>query len=374
MSLAGTGLVALGLYLCVLVVLTLLARRASLRTPSEFYLGGRDLAFFVLFFTLYATTYSGNSLLGYPGEAYRRGFSWVMSTGFMMAIMVVFLLLAPRLRRASEEHHLVSPGDYIRLRYGNTALVRLIGAIQALALTQFLLAQLIAMGHVAAGLTGGAIPYAAGVIGLAAVILIYETLGGLRAVAFTDAFQGLLLLFGLIAMLVWLLERSGGMAGVTGWILMNEPSLATVPSGDECRNWASSLLLLGVGSVVYPQTIQRIYAARSKQTLYRSLALMAWMPLVTVFVVTLVGIAALPMLAGLGEIGADEVMPMVIRNWADQGGVHVVLATLVFIGALAAIMSTADSVLLSLGSVISEDVVGSDRYDPRTTRQGKLAA
>ncbi|MDP3939033.1 MAG: hypothetical protein Q8R92_12990, partial [Deltaproteobacteria bacterium] len=66
--------------------------------------------------------------------------------------------------------------------------------------------------------------------------------------------------------------------------------------------------------------------------------------------------------------------PMVIRNWAEQGGINVILATMVFIGALAAIMSTADSVLLSLGSVISEDVVGSDRYDPRTTRQGKLAA
>ena len=101
---------------------------------------------------------------------------------------------------------------------------------------------------------------------------------------------------------------------------------------------------------------------------------MAWMPLATVFVVMLVGIAALPILSGLGEIGADEVMPMVIRNWAGEGGLSVILATMVFIGALAAIMSTADSVLLSLGSVISEDLFGRDRYDPATTRQGKLAA
>jgi Na+/proline symporter len=98
---------------------------------------------------------------------------------------------------------------------------------------------------------------------------------------------------------------------------------------------------------------------------------MAWMPLVTVFVVMLVGISALPLLSGLGEIGADEVMPRVIRLWSFEGGGAILLATLVFMGALAAIMSTADSVLLSLGSVITEDILGGDRYDPRTTRRGK---
>ncbi|MFQ5457687.1 MAG: sodium:solute symporter [Myxococcota bacterium] len=371
MTVEQTGLVALVLYLGVLVVLTLIARRARMKTPSEFYLGGRALPLFVLFFTLYATTYSGNSLIGYPGEAYRRGFAWVMSTGFMMAIMVVFLILAPRLRRASVEHQLVTPGDYLRVRYRSGALVILIGVVQVVALTNYLLAQLIAMGHVAAGLTGDKIPYAYGVVGLALVILAYETLGGLRAVAFTDALQGILLLVGLSVMLLWLAGRSGGMEGVTAWVLANEPARAVVPSAAECRNWASSLLLLGIGSVVYPQTIQRIYAAKTTKTLYQSLALMAWMPLVTVFVVTLVGIAALPILSGLGEIGADEVLPRVIRAWSAHGGIAVILATLVFIGALAAIMSTADSVLLSLGSIISEDVLGGDRHDPATTRRGK---
>ena len=47
----------------------------------------RAAAFFVLLLTLYATAYSGNSLLGYPGEAYRRGFSWIMATGFSAAKM-----------------------------------------------------------------------------------------------------------------------------------------------------------------------------------------------------------------------------------------------------------------------------------------------
>ena len=54
----------------------------------------------MLFLTLYATAYSGNSLLGYPGEAYRRGFSWIMATGFMLSIIVVFHALVPRCARS----------------------------------------------------------------------------------------------------------------------------------------------------------------------------------------------------------------------------------------------------------------------------------
>jgi len=374
-TLEGTGIVALVLYLGALVAITLRARRARMdSTPSDFYLGGRSLPLFVLFFTLYATTYSGNTLLGYPGEAYRRGFSWTMATGFMIAINVTFLALAPVLRQAAERHGLVTPGDWIGLRFGSPALTRVVGAIQGLALTNFLLAQLIAMGHVASGLTGGALPHAAGVIGFALVILAYETLGGMRAVAWTDVAQGILLLVGLAAMLDWLLEESGGVASVTRWVLAHRPALAAVPSADECRNWASSLLLLGVGSVVYPQSIQRIFAAKDRRALYRSFALMAWMPFCTVFVVTLVGIAAVPLLSGLGTIGADEVVPRIIRLWAEEGPRATLLATLVLLGALAAIMSTADSLLLSLGSVVAIDIAGWDRLDPRTTKRGQWIA
>ncbi len=53
---------------------------------------------------------------------------------------------------------------------------------------------------------------------------------------------------------------------------------------------------------------------------------------------------------------------------------HALAAVLVFLGALAAIMSTADSVLLSLGSIVAEDLVGLPRAEARTTRLGKRVA
>jgi Na+/proline symporter len=378
-TLAWLGSLGLALYLLALVVVAEVARRARRdASPADHFLAGRQLGGFVLFLTLYATAYSGNSLLGYPGEAYRRGFTWIMATGFMMAIIVAFHVVVPKLRAAATREGFVTPGDWIRYRFAGEAsernLRRASGVVMSVALANFLLAQLMAMGHVAEQVTGGALPYFVGVIGLAGIVLLYETLGGMRAVAWTDAAQGLLMLGGLATLVAWLVSEAGGLEATTRAIMEVRPEAAWVPDARECANWASTIVLLGLASVVYPQAIQRIYAARSGTALKRAFSLMAFMPLATTLVVTLVGLAAIPRLAGLGAIEADTVMPRLLGAWAEAGPGSALLATLVLLGALAAIMSTADSVLLSLGSLIAEDLLDGSGTDPATTRLGKRIA
>ena len=152
----GAGL-AVGLYLVVLVSVGYATRRRGAQTGlGDFYLAGRNLGGFVLLLTLYATQYSGNTLLGYPGEAFRLGYAWVMSVGFMMAIIVVYLLFAPRLQRLARRHAFVTPGDWITHRFRSPSLTLLANVLLVLAISNYLLAQLMAMGHVTEGLSGGA--------------------------------------------------------------------------------------------------------------------------------------------------------------------------------------------------------------------------
>ena len=242
-SLGGGAGIAVGLYLAVVLALGVAARRQRTGDSlAEFYLAGRQLSGPVLLLTLYATQYSGNTLIGYPGEAYRLGFSWVMSVGFMMAIIVTYLLFAPRLHHLAKRHQFVTPGDWLTYRFHSPSLTLLANVLLIAAIANYLLAQLMAMGHVTAGLSGGAVPYWVGVVLLTLVVLVYETIGGMRAVAWTDALQGVMLAVGLTGLLLAASPTPDNLAAVTTWIAQEAPEKVSVPGWDVCRNWFSTFL------------------------------------------------------------------------------------------------------------------------------------
>jgi len=355
----GLGaLVFLATYLLLMIVLGLIARaRRQDNSMSSFYLAGKNLGALVLFFTLYATQYSGNTLIGYPGEAYRLGFAWVMSIGFMIAIVVTYLLFAPELYRMSRQWNFLTPGDWINHRFGSTNLTFFAGVLFVVAIANYLLAQLLAVGHIVSGLSGGAIPFWMGVVILGFIVLFYETIGGMQAVAWTDCTQGFLLFIGLLGMLVAIVPSGDQLSEATNWIISHQPSKARLPAEETVRTWISTLVLVGFAAAVYPQAIQRIFAARSARSLKHSLILMSFMPLVTISAVVLVGILAIPQLSGLEGIETDQVMPRLLRIWAAESVWLYVMTIFVLTGIVAAIMSTADSVLLSLSSLLVKDVL-----------------
>ena len=350
---------ALGAYIAVLAFFGIRARAArASESLADFYLAGRGLGPVVLGFTLYATQYSGNTLVGYPGEAYRVGFPWVMSVGFMLSIVVVYLVIAPRLRAASVRGGFVTPADWLDHRFGSPALTRVTTVLMAAAILNYLLAQLMAMGHVAAGLSDGAIPYATGVLVLAAAILGYELLGGLRAVAWTDCLQGALLAVGLCGLLSATFLSGEGLGAATAWVLENQPEKGFRPGAEVMATWASTILLISFSGAVYPQAIQRIFAARSTGSLRKALAALSFLPFLTTLPVFLVGILALPRLSGLTGIGADQVLPALLRGWAAESTWMFAMCLVTVVGVVAAIMSTADSVLLTLSSMLAKDFAG----------------
>jgi len=376
LSLGLGAVVVITVYLGAMIGLGFLARsKRSGDSLSEFYLAGRSLGPLVLLLTLYATQYSGNTVVGYPAEASRLGYAWIMSVSFMMAIIVVYLLYAPRLQRIARERDFVTPGDWIDDRFGSKPLSLLTNLILVVSIANYLLAQLMAMGHLVAGISGNLVPYWMGVLVLVLVIIIYETLGGLRAVAWTDVAQGSMLLIGLFGLLYAVAPGPAHWQSLTDWLNTNAPEKTAVPTGAISARWYSSVLLIGFSGAVYPQAVQRIYAAKSVRALKRSLQFMIFMPLITMPVVVLVGLVGLRRFTDLDGVAADQIMPMLLREWARASSWTYVMAVLVVTGILAAIMSTADSVLLSLSSILAKDFLGKTvlrgAHEERLTRSGK---
>jgi Na+/proline symporter len=137
-------------------------------------------------------------------------------------------------------------------------------------------------------------------------------------------------------------------------------------------------LLVGIGGSVYPQAIQRIYAARSERTLQRSLAVMSLLPLLTTLVVFSLGITAIVHYPGLDKSGSDQVLALILKDVMVTGPLGYWTVVLLLAAVLAALMSTADSALLAISSMVSRDIYGGlinpEASEAAQTRLGKVTS
>ena len=367
----GTGaLVVIGLYLLSMIGVGWVARKKrQSNSMADFYLAGRSMGLTVLFLTLYATQYSGNTLFGYTGKTYRIGFAWTCSIVFMFSIIVGYLLFAPRLVVLARKQGFITPGDYISHRFGSPLLTLLSSAVMIYALCNYTLAQLKAMGAAVEGITNGAVPSAFGIVALAIIMVVYETLGGMRSVAWTDVMQGVVLLTGFLVLAFIIPQKlGGGLTAVVKEISALDPAKVQVPSLEGCNTWISYILLLGCGAAIYPQAIQRLYASRSLQVLKRSLTLMAFMPLTTTLIALICGLTAVVAMPGLARIESDQVLARLCAGVMAESTLGYWLVVMVFAAVLAALMSTADSALLSISSMFTRDI-----YQPHIRPQSSEA-
>ena len=353
----------IGAYLLSLILIGVVGKRARRAdTLSDFYLAGSGFGFAVLFLTLFATQYSGNTFFAFTGATYRIGYAWILSLHFMTAVIVCYLIYAPRLYALAKTRGYVTPSDYVADRFRRPALTITVSVVLIVVLGNFLLAQLMAMGRAMQGLAqvDQDLAYIGGVIVLALIMVIYGTLGGLRAVAWTDVIQGVILVCGFSVLLVLLLDHYGPLSDATRVLMQRDfadgTRKALPPTAARYREWLSYVLTAGFAISLYPQAIQRIYAARSATVLRRSLAVMAFMPLPTMIIAVIAGIMAAAYLPGLEGAASDQIFGRVLREVQSQSALGYGLVVVLLSAVLAAMMSTADSALLSISSMFTKDI------------------
>lgn len=380
LSFAGAdAIIILCLYAAAMILIGYMSGRGKAvgKSVSDYYLASRNLGIITLFFTLYATQYSGNTVVGYAPQAYREGFSWLQSIPFFTLIIGVYLLFAPRLYAVGKRENFVTPTDWITKRFQSRSVTILAIILMLWGLANYLLEQLVAIGHAVSGLTAGTIPYHWAVVGFIVVMLTYEWLGGMRAVATTDMLQGIILMVGIVLMIAGAFVLSGAnVPDLMQSMAQDHPDRIGVPDTLTSINWLSMLVLVGFGAAMYPHAIQRVYSSRSERILKRSMGRMAWMPFITSGFVFIVGIICIDLYPGLDVSASEELVGMLANDVAGLNPFFYWAMVILFGAVVGAIVSTADSVLLSFSSMVSHDIYG--KYinpkadDQRKVRVGKI--
>ena len=348
------GTVFLLLYLLSMIGIGLIGRfYRKENSLADFYLAGRGMGFFVLFLTLYATQYSGNTLIGFAGRAYRNGYTALVTVTFMCSVIGAYFIFAPRLFRLSRKHKFITIGDFIQHRYQSTSLTICITILSIIALGNYIVTNLKAIGIIVEASTGGAVSFVNGIILLSLIMVIYETLGGMRSVAWTDVIQGILLLLGVVFIFVLVQVYYGGL--ISSQIKTNTDFWAP-PNWSEKRLWFSTIIILFAGISVYPHAIQRIYSAKDEVSLKQSLQIMVFMPFVTTLFIITVGIVGASQFPGFSGRDTEHITLLILSDLAQKNPVVSPALVLFISAAIAAIMSTVDSALLAISSLSTQDI------------------
>lgn len=186
------------------------------RTASDYFIAGRKLSLWVFVLAATATSYSGWTFMGHPGLIYRDGFQYAFASFYTITIPFTGIIFLKRQWILGKRFGYVTPGEMLSDYFQGDA-VRLLTIVVALFYSiPYLGVQLGASGYLFNVLTitptypHGLVSENFGMWVLSLIVLIYVASGGLRAVAYVDTMQCVLLWLGIVIVGVIALETVGG--------------------------------------------------------------------------------------------------------------------------------------------------------------------
>ncbi len=180
------------------------------RTASDYFLAGRNLPVWVFVLAATAISFSGWTFLGHPAMIYRDGFPYAYISFFTIVIPLTGIVFLKRQWMLGKRFGYVTPGEMLS-DYYQCDKIRLLTVLVAVLFTvPFIGVQLEAAGYLFYVLSDGLISQTAGTLLLALAVFIYVVFGGMRAVAYADSIQCILLAIGVILTGVIAIYAIGG--------------------------------------------------------------------------------------------------------------------------------------------------------------------
>ncbi|MEL6867998.1 MAG: sodium:solute symporter family protein, partial [Bacteroidota bacterium] len=307
-----------------------------------------------LFFTILATNFSAFYFLGFAGEGYRIGFAHytIMAFGTAFAALSFYLIGTP-VWNLGKKYGYITPGELIYGQTGSSSLRYLYAGVMMVYTLPYLALQIVGGGYILENLTDGEIPYLLGVVLLTVFTIVYVVIGGMQSVARTDLKQGLLVILFMLLALIMVSNSLGGLQAANTQLLELKPELFSIEGGNghyTPQKWFSFMIFWLFCIPMFPQLFMRFYIARDLRHLKQSALLYAAIPLLISLFPVVIGALGHLSFPGLEGKAADQILPMMLVEHVGEG-----FSALIMTGAIAAFMSTLDSQLLALSTIMTRD-------------------
>ena len=352
-SASGAIIGVLLFYFAILIGIGWWASRES-RSVSGFYVAGKKLPSWVIAFSSNTTGESGWLLLGLTGMGYLVGFHalWIV-LGEVIGVALAWSLVARPFKEFTDRYDAITVPDYLADRFRDRAhAIRIVSAIIIFSMVwAYTSAQLTASGKAFSSFLGTS--YEGGVLIGAAVIFLYTSIGGFKAVAYSDVLQGVLMFLCLLVLPIVGIQQAGGWGEVMRAIGSIDPALLN-PMGEHgltVTGVMSAISFAGIGLAFLgaPQLLTRFMSARNRGQILEGGVIAVLCIIVFDIGAVLTGVAGRVLFPGLAD--PETVLPMMSTELFPA-----IVAGVILVVVLAAIMSTVDSLLILASSAVVRDV------------------
>lgn len=352
-------------FFAVMLIVGLYSRKHA-GNVTDFVLGGRKVGPWLTAFAYGTSYFSAVVFVGYAGQfGFRFGMSatWIGIGNAVIGSLLAWVILGRRTRIMTKFLDAKTMPDYFGKRYNSNSL-RIVAAIISFV---FLIPYTSSVYNGLSRLFGMAfnIPYEVCVIVMAALTCAYVILGGYMATAINDFIQGIIMLAGIVAVILAILNNHGGLLGAITEIAqipsdnpvtMDQPGAFASFLGPDPLSLLGVVMLTSLGTWGLPQMVQKFYAIRNEKAVETGTVIS------TVFAIVVAGgcyflggfgrlYDAPALYSPEGKIAYDAIVPSMLSTLPD------LLIGVVIMLVLSASMSTIASLVLTSSSTITIDLI-----------------
>ncbi len=366
--------VILVLYLLLMLGIGVYCRRKT-SSVSDFVLGGRSLGGWFTAFAYGTSYFSAVVFIGYAGQfgwSYGVSAAWIGIGNAVIGSAMAWLILGKRTRIISKYLNASTMPEYFEKRYSSKSLK----IVSAVIVFVFLIPYTASVYNGLSRLFGMAfnIPYSACLIGMAVLTAAYVILGGYKATAINDFVQGIIMLIGIVAVVICVINGKGGWSASLEQL--GEITDKGVPAntlntlfGPDPINLIGVVILTSLGTWGLPQMVQKFYAIKDNKAITRGTVISTVFALIVAGGSYLMGGfgrlygAADPETAAAtgrtlietgsnGKLAFDSIVPAML-----QAALPDILIGIVVVLVLSASMSTLSSLVLTSSSTLTIDLI-----------------